>query len=235
MINLYIFEKICRAKTYGMGTYIKELTTALKGKDMNVCIIHLQSYNKNSETEKQIHLNKKKDVTDADGIRHLHISIPITLDRSINNNEKDESYYSEIVSQLKLYININESLIFHLNLLDNQIFIFQLRTTFDCRIVNTVHSITWGLAVFENLPQLRKIITETDPDQFEERMKKTFEEEKSLFMAVDHVICISNYMHELLRREYGVDSQKTYFIPNGLSEIYTSSGDKQQLREKWRV
>ena len=235
MINLYIFDKYCRAKSYGLGTYIKELTTALKGKDMNVCIIHLQSYNENNEKEKQIHLNKKKDVTDSDDIRHLYISIPVTPDRSIDNHEQDELYYSEVVSQLKLYINNHERLIFHLNLLDYQNFVNQLRNTFDCLIVSTIHSINWGFFFFDNLPRLRQIINETDPDQFEERMRKSFEEEKSLFMSVDHIICISNYMHELLCREYGVDSQKTSFIPNGLSEIRTSSADKQQFREKWKV
>ena len=122
-------------------------------------------------TEKQIHLNKKKDVTDTDGIRHLYISIPVTPDRSIDNHEQDELYYSKIVSQLKLYINNLERMIFYINILDNLRFITLLRSTFDCRIVTTVHSINWGFFVFENLPQLRQIMNDTCPGKFDERMK----------------------------------------------------------------
>jgi len=78
-------------------------------------------------------------------------------------------------------------------------------------------------------------MNENNPDNYEEIIKKTVEVEKSLFAITDHVVCLSNYQHEILFRDYGLASTKITVIPNGLSNKYHLTSDSQQLREKWKI
>mgnify|MGYP006873711524 CR=1 FL=1 len=41
-MNLYIFNQTRRGAVFGVGTYIHELVTALKGRDINICIEKLR-------------------------------------------------------------------------------------------------------------------------------------------------------------------------------------------------
>ena len=42
-------------------------------------------------------------------------------------------------------------------------------------------------------------------------------------------------MRDVLCRDYGFTSSKISVIPNGLSNTYLSTADKQSLREKWKI
>jgi glycosyltransferase involved in cell wall biosynthesis len=85
------------------------------------------------------------------------------------------------------------------------------------------------------LQRLRKILNEEYPCRFDENLKKTFEEEKSCYTKADRIICLSNYMQEILCRDYELDAAKISFIPNGLHDVADTATDGKLLRKKWNI
>ena len=43
-MNLYIFHTSSEAAVYGIGTYIRELTTALRHSKIKVCVVNLRAH-----------------------------------------------------------------------------------------------------------------------------------------------------------------------------------------------
>ena len=208
MINLYIFYEFSPAAVYGIGTYIRELTTALKGNDMNVCVVYLRSDKSDMEME------------NSDGIRYWHI--PASTSISNNKNEKIfERYYHNILYLLQLYIVEKENLIFHVNHMHCKPLVDSLKTTFDCKIVLVVHYLDSIISLMGNISRFRRIISQHDKptDELKKFVKISFQKEKELFHAVDKIICLANHTFDLLHHDYQIEKEKLVVIPNGLSDI----------------
>lgn len=222
-MNLYIFNQTRRGSVFGIGTYIRELTTALKGSTINVCVVNLIS------EKPQIHTEE------IDGIKHWYFPLAIFDQRTISNQKQWELYFRNIVYLLRLHIKDKKDLIFQLNFFESSKLADELKDAFDCRIVAISHFFEWGFTIFDNLPRLRRILNNEHPDNLGENIKKTIEEEKSYYSMADHVICLSNYMKDILRRDYGLDTTKTSVIPNGLFDATDTTVSIRQLRKKWNI
>ena len=101
MVNLYIFNESNRAAVYGIGTYIRELTNALKKSDINVCVVHLRSEKLDEET------------AEMNGIHHWSLPPPISQYISSDWNRQNELYHQNIVYLLRLQIKNTDNLVFH--------------------------------------------------------------------------------------------------------------------------
>jgi glycosyltransferase len=220
---LYIFNESSRAAVYGVGTYIRELTAALKDSSINVCVIHLRADKPQILTE------------ETDNVRNWYFPPPVPDPRTTDYKKQNEQYYRNVAYLLQLHIKDRNNLVFHLNYSQSGKLAEALKQAFDCRIVAVVHYSNWGFAVYDNLPRLRSILNEEHPDNFGENLKKSFEEEKSFYSKVDTLICLSEYMREILCRDYGLDAKKISVIPNGLTDVADTSGDKRFLRKKWNI
>ena len=110
-----------------------------------------------------------------------------------------------------------------------------MKKTFDCRIVTVVHSSNWGFSVYDNLSRLRSILREDHPDDFGKGLKKSVEEEKLYYSKADHIVCLSNYMYEILCQDYRLDATKISVIPNGLTDMAKTSVDIKLLRKQWKI
>ena len=55
-MNLYLFNANDSAAVYGVGSYLKELTQALEGADIDIHIVHLHSGRPEFETVKTNHV-----------------------------------------------------------------------------------------------------------------------------------------------------------------------------------
>jgi len=132
IINLYIFDESSRASVYGIGTYIRELSFALKNSSINVCVVHLRSDKPEKEPEATVNF------------RHLYIPSPV-----IRRNSYD-LYYRNVVYLLQLYIINKNNLVFHLNFSHNGHLVDELRKAFDCRIISTIHYFNFGKKSVEN-------------------------------------------------------------------------------------
>ena len=227
MINLYIFNQTSPGAVFGVGTYIGELTAALKDSDINVCVVHLRSEKTDMETEL------------LDGIRYWYIPSPISIIHQQNIEATNERYYRNILYLLQLYIvERRENLIFHINYMNCKSLAEALKSTFDCKIVLVVHYLDSSMTLSGSINRLRRIISETyEPTKIEEILAKiSFQKEKEILQShsVDKIICLSNHTFDLLHQDYRIDKEKMLVIYNGLTEVSHVS-DKQMLRKKYHI
>ena len=222
-MNLYIFNKSSQAMVYGVGTYIRELTKSLCHSSINVCVINLMS--------DKPHILKEE----VDGIRYWHFPKFVAERRTIDFLKKSDLYYRNVVYLLQFYIEDKKDLVFHLNYNQSDKLVEELRNTFDCKLITVVHFSGWGITVFDNLQRLRAALNNERPDNFEENLKRTIVEEKSYYMSMDKVICLTKYMNEILCMDYQLPQERITTIPNGLSDIFDTEFDSRQLRKKWNL
>lgn len=100
-MNLYIFHTSSEAAVYGIGTYIRELTTALRHSKIKVCVVNLRAHVPQMQMEET-----------SDGIKRWYFPEPI---EQMATDLLNDLYYKNIVYLLQLYIEDKSNLIFHLN------------------------------------------------------------------------------------------------------------------------
>jgi len=227
-MNLYIFNQNRRGAVYGVGTYIQELTAALKDIGINICVVNLTSDNPQIQKE------------EIDGIRHWHFPKVVADQRTADDKKQWELYFQNIVFLLQLHIEEKTNLIFHLNFYESAKLAEELKKAFDCRIVAVAHFSEWGFKIYDNLSRLRNMLNEDQADDFGVNLKKMFEEEKNYYLKADCVICLSNYMQDILCSDYEIDASKISVIPNGLQDneqliINNEKFAKRVLRKKWHI
>ena len=234
LINLYIFNETRRGAIYGVGTYIRELTAALKNSDINICVVNLTSDKPQIQTE------------EIDGIKYWYFPSAISEQRTTDNQKQWELYFRNVVYLLRLHIQDKKKLIFHLNYCQSGKLAEELKNAFACKVISVAHFSGWGFSVYDNPERLRKILNEEYPERIkgmagqahhdktnnremaddpesssgrndntlqqdiadqarnnnslEENVKKSFEDERLYYTKADHVICLSNYMREILCR-----------------------------------
>ncbi|MCC8134241.1 MAG: TIGR04157 family glycosyltransferase [Tannerellaceae bacterium] len=223
MINLYIFNETRRGAAYGVGAYIRELTAVLKDSNIKVCIVNIASDKPQIQTE------------ETDGIRQWYIPKVIAQQRTIEDQKIDDLYYRNVVYLLQLHIEDKKNLVFHLNYNQCGSLAEELKNAFDCKLIAVSHFTEWGFKIYDNLPRLRTTLKEEDPDSLEESVKKSFEEDRSYYSKVDQVICLSEYMQDILCQDYGLDRANISIIPNGLPDIAPPVMDVEFLRNKWYI
>ena len=233
-MNLFIFNESSQAAVYGIGTYINELIKSVSHSDINLNLVYL--YSDNTQIL----------IKEIDGVHHWHFPMPIRKPQTAPSKKRIEQYYRNIVYLLQLYITDNEDLIFHLNYFQNCKLAEELKKAFICKVILTIHSFNWSFEIFDNRQQLRYILNKEQNYSLHEGLKKSVEEEKSLYSKVDHIICLSNYMKEILCSEYGLCDSKISIIPNGLNDSLISisqeiAGQARNdtvlpgLRSKWNI
>jgi len=222
-MNLYIFNEKRRGAVFGIGTYIRELTYALKNSEINICVVNLTSDKPQIQSE------------EIDGIRYWHFPAPINEQLTADSPKQQELYFRNIVYLFQLHIQDKKDLIFHLNYYESGQLAEELKNAFECKIVAVAHFCGWGFTVFDNLPRLRYLLNEEKPDCDSEKLKKSFEQEKYCYSKADHVICLSKYMKEILCQDYGIDIKKTSVIPNGILDMTDTKSNRKLLRKKWMI
>ena len=222
MVNLYIFKESSRAAIYGIGTYIRELTAALKDSDINVCVVHLRSEKVDDEPTK------------TNGIQHWHFPPPINRYISSDWYRQNEIYYRNIVYLLRLQIKNTENLVFHLNHNHSAPLTKELKKAFYCKTVSVVHYLDWCFSLLGNVTRFKKLLSIQVTDQHDEIKKsiiKSYQEEKEFFEIVDRIICLSENTRQILMDDYRINPEIISVIYNGLTDSIPVS-DKQSLRQK---
>lgn len=222
-MNLYIFNQTRRGSVFGVGTYIRELTAALEGRGVTICVINLLGENSQIQTEQLGEIN------------YWSIPLAISDQRTTSVQKQWELYYRNVVYLLQLKINDKQNLIFHMNFFENGELVDALKKAFDCRIVAVNHFFNWSFTIFDNPQRFNRIIKDEHTDSLEKKLKKSFIEEKAYYSKVDHIICLSNYMKEILCRDYEIDISKISVIPNGLCDVFDTSDNIKQIRKKWNI
>ncbi len=222
-MNLYIFNQTRRGSVFGVGTYIRELTAALQDRGLNICVINLISEKPQIQVE------------EVSGIKHWYFPLAMLDQRTTSNQKQWELYYRNVVYLLKLKLKGQKNLIFHLNFFESSRLAEELKNAFDCSIVAVSHFFNWGFTIYDNIERLHHILQDENPDSFGKNLQESFEEEKEYYSKVDHVICLTNYMKEVLFREYEIDISKISVVPNGLCDMTDVVYNTRLLREKWNI
>lgn len=222
-MNLYIFNQTRRGSVFGVGTYIYELVAALKDRDINVCVVNLISEKPQIQTER------------IDGVEYWYFPLVIADQRTKNDQEQWNLYYRNVVYLLRLHIKDKRNLIFHLNFFESEKLAGELKSTFDCQLVAVSHFFDWGFTIYDNPERLRRILKQKHPDVLEKKLQMTFEVERSYYSKVDHIICMTRYMKDVLCEDYGIDIAKIFVIPNGLRDMSDGLIDSMALRKKWNI
>jgi glycosyltransferase involved in cell wall biosynthesis len=163
---------------------------------------------------------------EENGIRHWYFPA------SVYNNQKQGNYYRNLVYLLQLHIENKENLIFHLNYNQSKVLADRLKEVFECKVIAVVHYSDWGFTLQGNISRLRTILKNEQPDDFEKRIQASVEFDKSFYSSVDHIICLSEYMKDILCNDYKLSHEKISVVPNGLSDSYKRI-NKSKLRKKW--
>lgn len=182
-MNLYIINDSCSGAMYGIGTYIQELITSLKGSDINICVINLYSELPQITTKEK------------NNIRYWYFPKPIEEPRTTSNKKQWKLYYRNIIFLLQLHVKDKKDLVFHLNYNYDSNFPKELKKTFNCRIVTSIHYLDWCMKTNGNASVLRQILSDFGKEPVDDMQKsiyKSYLKEKRFFEAVDLIISLSN-------------------------------------------
>jgi glycosyltransferase len=215
--TIFIINRKSPAAEYGIGTYIKELITILKNKKFNITIIHLEA-----EQSEFI-------IENHEGIKNWYIPGPDNpnfSDRGFNG------YLRSVVLLIQLYIQNAENLIFHFNFMQDYQLAQYLRKVFACKILLVVHYMEWSIALQGDLLKLKKIIAQPEEkitDPLEKYVSKNVEEDKKFLEYADQVVCLTEYVYDILCQDYGIKPNKITVINNGLSDKFIPILHREKL------
>jgi len=225
-MNLYLFNAHDSAATYGIGTYLKELTGALDGANMNIHIVHLHSRRPEFEIVKTGHTE------------HWHIPEVRSGNTFSGSIQRVEDYYRNVIYLLRIHIKDTKDLIFHFNYNQSLALAKGLKEVFSCKTAVTVHFNKWALDLHGNLSRFQALKSkpENQRNSFEQLLYTIDEYEGLLYREADRVIALSQYTRNLLCSEYQLNPDKIAVIPNGLSAIDSVKTDHDPSpRTKWRI
>lgn len=222
-MNLYIFHTSSEAAVYGIGTYIRELATALHHSKIKVCVVNLRA-----------HIHQMRMEETSDGVKRWYF--PESIEQMVTDHLSD-LYYRNIVYLLQLYIEDKSNLIFHLNANQSSKFAKELKKAFDCKIVLTIHYFDWCFKLSGNLIHFRQLWKTQQTVQgceVTENLKDEFQKEKKTFEVVDHIICLSKNTMYILKDDYKIKPDKITVVYNGLTDSKISV-EKSVLRQKYGI
>lgn len=223
-MNLYIIRQKSRGSVFGVGTYVHELVTALKGSGIRIFLINILCDGMRVWQEEK------------DGVTQWYFPVPCSGQWDFLDREQRKLYFHNLVYLFRVHIRDRKELVFHLNHYQNEDLATELREAFDCKVISVSHSSDWTTGIHDNPQRLRAILKGNREDVWSEDVRYAFEEERDDYGKMDRVICLSAYMSNLLSRDYGLDSTKIAIIPNGLSDRMTCrSINPKDLRKKWYI
>ncbi|WP_308548428.1 TIGR04157 family glycosyltransferase [uncultured Parabacteroides sp.] len=222
-MNLYIFNQTRRGSVFGVGTYIRELSIAMKRHDLNIWVINLISEKPQIQIE------------EIDGIKYCYFPLAIADRRKTSDQEQWELYYRNVVYWLRLHIQDKEKLVFHLNFFESKKLAQELKVAFKCKVIAVSHFFDWGFVIYDNPKLLQSLLEKENPNDLEQKLQTNFKIEKDYYSTVDHIICISHYMKEMLCQYYQIGQNKVSVVPNGLSDMNETPSDIDTIRKKWHI
>lgn len=222
--NLVIFDEVCRAANYGIGTYLQTLIKALLNSRWKITIVHLRIYR-----------GKTMFVETKDGMTHLFVA---DIKRGIEQfdwQKQYKRYYRSVLLLLNPYLIKSEKTLFHLNYMRMADLAIALKEKFPlAKIFVTVHYTEWSFKLLGDKRKLLDILA--NPEKKENQpICKCVELEKQLLDVCDQVIAIAQHSYDDLIHIYGIPSAKIVCIPHGIEDVYRKLTKKSvlMLRRKY--
>ena len=199
MTHIFIFNNASRAAHYGIGTYVRQLAEGLREcPDTTVSFVDFFADVKEYTVS-----------DDACGCRHYRIP-------SGPSGGEDESSQRCAFYFLARHIRMPEGsrLVFQFNYFQHHLLASLLKGRYaDCRIVLTVHYLSWCFELKGNLESFRRMTAKDyEPQNDKERqVTESVKGEKAFLHLADEVIVISDVIRNLIKRKYS--SGRMLFAP----------------------
>lgn len=221
MKQIYLIDEHLSSKQNGVGTYVQHFARMFDAAD---CQVNILSFN--AEVEELC-------ISVQDGI--YKYSIPYCAQGNFMKAGE------LICPLLSLYIEDKKGNVFFVNHSPCSDFLKAIRANFPMsKIVFTIHDQGWTSPFLGNSESLRKVLAHHKVNNIDSdtvRYVRDFcKEEKKMYQIADAVICLSHSTYQLLHEEYGVSTNKLYYIPNCF--IKSSNGlalSKKEAREKLNI
>jgi len=208
MKHVYIFCMQSSGVVYGIGTYIQQLTEAIRNKnDVSINIVIRQS-------EKP-----EFTVKESDGVRTFYL--PHIKNQ---NNPRFETLYNRNVWYLLrpyIQLGLSDQLIFHLNYYEESSFIPYFKKVFpDCKVLFAIHYQRWCFLINGNIVYFKQIVhnESNNRSDTEKWLLTSYETEKKVLQTVDKIICLSEFTKRVVIDNYHISHEKIAIIYNGLKD-----------------
>lgn len=201
-MEYYIINNASRAASYGIGTYIRQLTLVLK----NLHFLQIYFIDLGAEVV------EFSMVKDEDGL--VHYKVPMASGRMENDKYCRMAYYL-----LSPYLPENEPAIFHFNYFQHYPFASLIKSrNIHHRVFLSVHYLNWCFELNGNVLSFKKIVNAKTPEAKYRSIMRDFLQNKHFLHLADEIITLSHFCKYLLLSDYEVSSDKVQIIYNGLQE-----------------
>jgi glycosyltransferase len=218
MIHVLLFTEESPANTYGVGSYISQLTAALENKEnLHLYLVRLHT---NEKEFKYVHDSDSCESYVFPGIKQ--------------STEKDfEHYYRAAWNILRTYIRPagNDKLILHLNIHYEYPLIAISKEAFpDRKVIYTVHYQPWCFDLKGNAARFKEYLR-----LGKQKKIPAYQLERRLFAESDALVCLSCFTKSLLTSSYEVPEEKMFLVPNGLKDVSIPLSTEQKAGLKKRL
>lgn len=214
MINLFFIDYYSQDNG-GLTTYVKELTSRLRTvKEINLTMILVKA------THCRYIEFRKVDQRNCYLIPH-DIS-------SLHNTNNDVG----LADYLKNEIGSLPNILFHFNWINHAPFAQFLKSRMPCKVILTKHCMPWRDAITGNYPFFKLVDSQLNTDGKFQYLYTPLMRELLSYISVDHIVCVTSFAQSSLQRIFGIPSEKTSVIYNGLA-LKRGYNKKTALRKKY--
>lgn len=206
--HVYLFNESSRASTYGIGTYIQQITVCLADvSELTVHVVHIGADIEHFEI---------KEMQGYDLYNIPQYCIPI--EGKVNYYQRNIYY----LIRLNCSYSEKDKFIFMFNYSNHIPLINLLKEGFpNSCFYFVIHYQNWCFSLNGDVVHFKQIIHSNDISalsSLEQKVYNSFLKEKGLYQVVDKVICLSRFTLSLLNEEYGISRDKLMLIYNGLKD-----------------
>lgn len=202
--RVFIFNNASRAASYGIGTYVRQLSDGLSAlPGFNVSFVEMYADTKE--------FNIKEDERGS-----LHYQIP-----ALSSAMESETYCRSIFYFLVRNIEADDCtrLVFQFNYFQHRPLAVLLKGQYPySRIIVTVHYLNWCFELKGNVRRMREIIAKgyEAKNDTERRVLSSFHEEQAFLHLADEVLVLSKKTKATLAKDYKVSDDKMHLVYNGI-------------------
>ncbi len=200
-MNYYIINNASRAASYGIGTYVRQLTEQLI-KLPSIEVYHIDLYSEHKEF-----------CITVDDVGVTHYAIP-----AISSHIETEAYCRTAFYLISPFLKKTEKNVFHFNYFQH----YSLALAFKAQDIQshiflTVHYLNWCFELKGNTKLFREALHAYAPDEKQMRIKHDFASSRSFLRLADKVITLSDFCQNLLQKDYGISKDKLHLVYNGIT------------------
>ena len=207
--QIYLFTEKIKADTYGIGTYIEQLSNCFSTENgIKLNIINLRSNRKEFYRE------------DKNGINYFYIPKVFDFD-------SQDFYYRNVFYLIHPYISPQSNIIFHFNLVEQIVLVDYISKYFTtAKFCITIHFFNWSFLLNGDIERLELILKKQQSQQelsdFEQKIIRTVNNEITFLKKINSIICLSEYAQRCIKTLYHISIESSIKINNGIIPVFPS-------------